>query len=234
MRLTVQANPIRFDPPVERVTVAGRFISYVHTPDPRTMGRKKLARKADLKTAPMPSWRILLPVWGVLVACVWIAFSAVLSNGFVDLDDPDWILENHSIRGLGWEQIQFAFTTFKGGVYQPLGWLLQSFVYSCYGLNPHGYHLVSLLFHVVNVILLHRLCVGLLARTIPDTTRRLGAASPGSAAFRCSCMRFTRSESRWSRGHLPRPTCRASPSRSWRPWPTSRPTRRAGFAAVRG
>jgi protein O-mannosyl-transferase len=140
------------------------------------MGRKNLPRKADVKTASMPSWRTLLPVWGALVACVWIAFSPALSNGFVDLDDPDWILENHSVRGLGWEQIQFAFTTLKGGVYQPLGWLLQSFVYTCYGLNPRGYHLVSLLFHVVNVILLHRLCVGLLARTIPELTGRLGAA----------------------------------------------------------
>ena len=29
----------------------------------------------------------LWPVWGVLAACVWIAFSPVLGNGFVDWDD---------------------------------------------------------------------------------------------------------------------------------------------------
>ncbi len=111
------------------------------------------------------SLRQLWPVWGVLVACVWVAFSPVLSNGFVDWDDHLCILENHSFRGLGWEQIRFAFTTFTGGVYQPLGWLVQSLTYEFYGLDPRGYHLVCLLFHVVNVVLLHLLCVRLVARS---------------------------------------------------------------------
>jgi len=140
------------------------------------MGRKNRRANAALKTAEMPGLAKLWPVWGVLVACVWIAFSPVLNNGFVDLDDRDWILENHSFRGLGWDQIQFAFTTFKGGVYQPLGWLTQSLTYAIYGLDPRGYHLVSLLFHAVNVVLLHLLCVNLLARRMPEAASRLGGA----------------------------------------------------------
>jgi tetratricopeptide (TPR) repeat protein len=119
---------------------------------------------------------MLWPVWGVLAACVWIAFSPVLANGFVDLDDRDWILENYSFRGLGSEQFRFAFTTLKGGVYQPLGWLVQSLTYELFGLDPRGYHLVCLLFHVVNVVLLHLLCLRLLARRSPEAARRLGAA----------------------------------------------------------
>jgi protein O-mannosyl-transferase len=140
------------------------------------MGRKKLRASAALNTTDVTSLGKLWPVWGVLVACVWIAFSPVLNNGFVDLDDRDWILENHSFRGLGWEQVQFAFTTQKGGVYQPLGWLIQSLTYEFCGLDPGGYHLVSLLFHVVNVVLLHVLCVTLLARSLPEVAKRLGGA----------------------------------------------------------
>ena len=87
-----------------------------------------------------------------------------------------WILENHAFRGLGWEQIQFAFTTFTGSVYHPLGWLIQSLTYEIFGLDPRGYHLVSLLFHVVNVVLLHLLCVTLLARAMPEAAERLGGA----------------------------------------------------------
>jgi Flp pilus assembly protein TadD len=140
------------------------------------MGRRNLPANAAVKSAELPGLGILWPVWGVLVVCVWIAFSPVLNNGFVDLDDRDWILENHSFRGLGWEQIRFAFTTFKGGVYQPLGWLTQSLTYEFFGLDPRGYHLVSLLFHVVNVVLLHLLCVRLVARRTPEVVKRLGAA----------------------------------------------------------
>lgn len=131
---------------------------------------------AGRQSATMPSLGKLWPVWGLLVACVWIAFSPALGNGFVDWDDHDLILNNHSFRGLGWEQIGFAFTTWMGGVYQPLGWLLQSLTYELFGLDPHGYHLVSLLLHVLNVILLHVLCVRLVATTLPEAAQYLGGA----------------------------------------------------------
>jgi Flp pilus assembly protein TadD len=140
------------------------------------MGRRNLPGKAATGSAENPGLGKLWPVWGVLVACVWMAFSPVLGNGFVDWDDPNWILENPSFRGLGPEQIRFAFTTFTGGVYQPLGWLVQSLTYEFCGLDPHGYHLVSLLFHVVNVVLLHLLCFRLVARRMPEVAERLGGA----------------------------------------------------------
>jgi protein O-mannosyl-transferase len=145
-------------------------------PERRSMGRRNLPGNAALKTAEVPSLGKLWSVWGVLIACVWIAFSPALRNGFVDWDDPQWFLENDSFRGLGWEQLQFAFTSFKGGVYQPLGWLVQSLTYQLYGLDPRGYHLVSLVFHVANVVLLHLLCVRLLATRMPDAVARLGAS----------------------------------------------------------
>ena len=140
------------------------------------MGRQTLPANVARKTAETPGAGKPWPVWAVLVAWVWIAFSPVLSNGFVDWDDPDWILENHAFQGLGWEQIAFAFTTFKGGVYQPLGWLAQSLTYEFSGLDPRGYHLVSLLVHVVNVVLLHLLCVRLVSRRMPEVAERLGGA----------------------------------------------------------
>jgi protein O-mannosyl-transferase len=146
------------------------------------MGRRKRPATAAPETAEMPSLVRLCPVWAVLVACVWIAFSPILSNGFVDWDDQNWIIENHSFRGLGWEQVRFAFTTFTGGVYQPFGWLVQSLTYAYCGLDPRGYHLVSLLFHAVNVVLLHLLCVRLVARGLPEVAGRPG----GAVAWLCA------------------------------------------------
>jgi Flp pilus assembly protein TadD len=140
------------------------------------MGRKYRLKHNAPRTSQTLSIGKLWPVWSVLAGCIWIAFSPILSNGFVNLDDRDWILENHSFRGLGWEQIRFAFTTFKGGVYQPLGWLAQSLTYEFFGLDPRGYHLVSLFFHVVNVALLHLLSIRLLGRTMPELVERRGLA----------------------------------------------------------
>jgi len=173
------------------------------------MGRRNLPTKAALKTADMPSLGTLWPVWGVLVACVWIAFSPVLSNGFVAWDDNQIIVENHSFRGLGWEQICFAFTTFKGGVYQPLGWMLQSLTYECFGLDPWGYHLVCLVFHVVNVVLLHLLCVRLLARRTPEVAKRPGAALGWLCGIPVALTPSIRSALSRSPGRRARPTCPA-------------------------
>ena len=117
------------------------------------MGRRNLPANTPIQTAGVPGFGQLWPVWSVLVICVWIAFSPIFNNGFVDWDDKAQILENHSFRGLGWEQVRFAFTNFTGGVCQPVGWLLQSLTYEMFGLDPWGYHLGSLLFHIVNVVL---------------------------------------------------------------------------------
>lgn len=120
----------------------------------------------------------------MLAVCVWIAFSPALGNGFVDLDDPDWIVNNPSFRCLGWQQVRWAFTTTVGGVYQPLGWLVQGLTYVLFGLDPWGYHLVSLLFHIANTVLLHRLCVVLVARGMPEAVGRLGPGHPWWPAAR--------------------------------------------------
>src|SRR5262245_50395547 len=74
-----------------------------------TMGRKKLPAKVPASTAKAPGPAALWPVWAILAACVWIAFSPALANGFVDLDDRDWILQNHAFQGVGWDQIVYAF-----------------------------------------------------------------------------------------------------------------------------
>lgn len=142
------------------------------------MGRRNPPASAAPGTGEVLGLTRVWTVWALLAGCVWAAFSPVLDNGFVDWDDQMWILENHEFQGLGWEQIRFAFTTDKGGVYQPLGWLLQSLTYICCGLDPRGYHLAGLLFHVANVILLHLLCVRLVTRTMPEVAARLGRALP--------------------------------------------------------
>jgi protein O-mannosyl-transferase len=114
---------------------------------------------------------------GLLTA---LAFVPALANGFVaSFDDGQNFLNNPHFRGLGWPQVCWAWRATLLGVYQPLAWLLFSAEFAVWGLQPWGYHLVSVLWHVVNTCLFFGLTVELLARACPDlgaSDRSFGAA----------------------------------------------------------
>ena len=99
----------------------------------------------------------------VLVALVTaLAFLPILSNGWVDRDDPDNFLDNPSYRGIGLAQLRWAISTFYLGVYQPLAWMLLGAQYEVCGLMPWGYHLSSLVMHCANAVLLVTLAAAFL------------------------------------------------------------------------
>lgn len=101
-----------------------------------------------------------------------VAFLPILGNDFVDRDDPENFLENDDFRGLGRDQVRWAFTTFHHGVYQPLSWLIFEAQYAAWGLDPRGYHLISLLLHTANAAVLYVLTVTLLRLCQPELDRR--------------------------------------------------------------
>ena len=115
-----------------------------------------------------------------------LAFFPCLDNGFVATwDDGPNLLENPYLRELGWLSFSWAWHTFLLGVYQPLAWLLFFAQHAVWGLEPWGYHLVSLLGHSVNAILFFLLTRALLERARPelaDRDRTVGAAL-GAALF---------------------------------------------------
>ena len=83
--------------------------------------------------------RPALAAWGMavaLVALVVVTFWPVIDNGFVDWDDDANFLTNSSFRGLGWDNIRWAWTTFHLGLYQPLGWMLLEGEFVLWGLDP--------------------------------------------------------------------------------------------------
>jgi tetratricopeptide (TPR) repeat protein len=104
------------------------------------------------------AWLVAIP----LAVVVFAAFLPALDNGFVDWDDELNFLRNPHYRGLGPAQIRWAWTTFWVGVYQPLAWLLFEAQYVVWKLDPRGYHLVSLLLHAADAVVLYVLTVTLL------------------------------------------------------------------------
>lgn len=92
---------------------------------------------------------------GALVLLTFVAFLPVLRNGFIGLDDGVYITLNpHVSRGFTWEGFKWAFQAGYSGNWHPLTWLSHMLDVELFGLNPAGHHLVNLLLHCANVVLL--------------------------------------------------------------------------------
>jgi Flp pilus assembly protein TadD len=104
--------------------------------------------------------RLVPTVIGVLSV---VAFLPTLGGEFLTWDDDVNFLANESYRGLGWSQIRWAFSNVRMGHYIPLTWLSLSGNYVAGGMNPWGYHLVSLLVHAANAMLFYLVARRLLA-----------------------------------------------------------------------
>lgn len=102
----------------------------------------------------------------VVFLATFASFFPVLSNGFVEWDDYENLVNNLNYRGLGWSQLLWMFTTFHMGPYQPLSWLTLGLDYLLWGMNPTGYHFTSLLIHAANGVVFYFICRWLLGATL--------------------------------------------------------------------
>ena len=88
------------------------------------------------------------------VATVAVYFPA-LHNGFVNYDDPRYILHNpHLQSGLNWQTIHWSATAFYESNWHPLTWISHALDISLFHLNPAGHHSVNILLHTLNALLL--------------------------------------------------------------------------------
>ncbi len=102
-------------------------------------------------TASRRSWLWIFAVFLVLLTIA--VYLRSLGNDFVAWDDGLLILENPIIRGPTIRNIVLAFTSYDPELYIPLTFLSYQLNYLVGGLHPFGYHLVNLLLHVANALL---------------------------------------------------------------------------------
>ncbi len=82
-------------------------------------------------------------------------YCPVLWHGFINYDDPDYILDNSHVKpGLTWSGIVWAFRSSYSANWHPLTWISHMADCQFFGLNPAGHHLVNVLFHTANTLLL--------------------------------------------------------------------------------
>jgi tetratricopeptide (TPR) repeat protein len=79
----------------------------------------------------------------------------VIHDGFVSLDDHQYITDNAMVRaGLTWPGVIWAFTNTEAANWHPVTWLSHMVDCQFFGLHPGAHHLVNVGFHIANTLLL--------------------------------------------------------------------------------
>ncbi len=90
-----------------------------------------------------------------IIAATLAAYEPIRYNDFVSYDDSVYITENEDIKaGITWQSLAQAFTKPHFYMWHPLTTLSHMLDYELFGLNPFEHHLVSVLLHITNALLL--------------------------------------------------------------------------------
>jgi protein O-mannosyl-transferase len=104
-----------------------------------------------------PASRRLVAILAVLLALGTAAvYASAMRNGFVNLDDPDYVTRNpHVLAGLIWADVRWALgSSYPSSNWHPLTWISHMADVQLYGRNPAGHHFTSVLLHIFGVVLL--------------------------------------------------------------------------------
>src|SRR2546428_1345395 len=159
---------------MSRRSKLGKFRAAANRHHPGPSPRELVVR------TPAERWvRWLVPVVIALITCA--AFLPTLQNQFVNLDDNDNFLATPHYRRLAWTHLRWMWTTHQGH-YIPLTWMTLGLDYLLWGMNPVGYHLMSLLLHAANAVVFFFVVRRILTRALPSLSER-GHALAVSAGF---------------------------------------------------
>ena len=98
--------------------------------------------------------------WSFLICLIlglttFAVFYQVHGFKFITYDDPYYVYKNPDIQsGITLESVKWAFTTGWTANWYPLTWLSYMLDWQLFGSNPAGYHVVNLIFHIANTLLL--------------------------------------------------------------------------------
>jgi len=90
-----------------------------------------------------------------LAVAILVAYEPVRWNEFVRYDDDTYLTDNAVVRqGLTAEGVVWAFTTARASNWHPLTWLSHMLDCELFGLDPWGHHLINVLLHAANALVL--------------------------------------------------------------------------------
>ncbi len=98
--------------------------------------------------------RALLAVSFALIAFTVAVYYPVHRLPFISINDGEYVTNNLHLQYLNWQTIRWAFTTYYAANWHPLTWLSHAVDYQLFALDPSGHHVINLLLHAINVVLL--------------------------------------------------------------------------------
>jgi len=119
----------------------------------------------DIESLPSPTPRLAIlsqahrrTFWAALLLALFtlVVFWPAIRSEFTCYDDPDYVTHNpHVQAGLTWPGLSWAFGRLHGEqtYWHPLAWVSHMADCQLFGLNPVGHHLVNVLLHVLNTVL---------------------------------------------------------------------------------
>src|SRR4051812_43454104 len=82
-------------------------------------------------------------------------YGRVWQYGFVNLDDPAYVMENrHVLGGLSWTNLEWALTHEILGNWHPLTALSLMLDATLFGNWAGGFHMINVVLHTLNTVLL--------------------------------------------------------------------------------
>lgn len=91
----------------------------------------------------------------LLVLVTLAVYWPVRHHDFINYDDDDYVYANDTVKaGLTWQGFQWAFMDVHAVNWHPLTWLSHMLDCQLFGVNPGAHHLVNVLFHCANAVLL--------------------------------------------------------------------------------
>jgi len=99
-----------------------------------------------------------------ILGLTFILFAKTITYKFVSLDDPAYVTNNPYIKEFSLSGIAAIFSSFYNFNYHPLTTILYAIEFKLFGLNAAGYHFISLLLHLLNVVLVFSLLLKITGR----------------------------------------------------------------------
>ena len=117
-----------------------------------------MTKQPQLDTSRTPAFQVNAFAFciSLLLALVTVlVYLPVRHHSFLLFDDADYVTDNHHVQaGLTWAGVNWAFTTGHTGNWHPLTWLSHMLDVQLFGISSMGPHMVNVLFHVANTVLL--------------------------------------------------------------------------------
>jgi protein O-mannosyl-transferase len=90
-----------------------------------------------------------------LIAAISIVYIQVIGFSFINLDDPGYVSRNDIVKqGITIEGIRWAVSTFHKANWHPVTWISHMLDVQVFGMNPGMHHLMNVIFHVLNTLML--------------------------------------------------------------------------------